>query len=271
MESEEGVTTTATRLSLLRVTGAVGVVVFGFFFALTFSTPEWVEKFAVEFIETRVNEKVNSGIDAYLPEPGEGIAARVAESLYRQNETALENLKQEFKQGVRETWASALAEVRDLSCECRQKWLDALEAGTLRHFRSMEALNKQLTDFIQSSYMEIAVDLKRDIRIFTATNAGMFLLLVLVSFLKPTAVRHLFTPALLLGVATLLCAYLYVFEQNWLLTIIYGSYLGLGYAVYLGIVFALLCDIALNRGRVTTRLVNGLVESLGGIVSLAPC
>ena len=50
-----------------------------------------------------------------------------------------------------------------------------------------------------------------------------FLLLSLVSFLKPRAIRHLFVPGVLLFVATLLCAWLYVFEQNWLLTIIHGE------------------------------------------------
>jgi hypothetical protein len=76
---------------------------------------------------------------------------------------------------------------------------------------------------------------------------------------------------LLLTVATIFCAYLYVFEQNWLLTIIHGDYLGLGYAAYLGVVFLFLCDIALNFGRVTTRLVNGLVGGIGGSFSLTPC
>jgi hypothetical protein len=62
-----------------------------------------------------------------------------------------------------------------------------------------------------------------------------------------------------------------VFEQYWLLTIIDGSYLGLAYAAYLVVVFLFLCDIALNRGRVTTRLVNGLVDAVGGTLSLVPC
>jgi hypothetical protein len=259
------------RLPALRVLGALGAVVFGLFFALTFSTPQWVERFAVEYIESRVSESIDSRIDAIRPGPGESAAARVAKGLYERNEAALESLKQHFKDGVREKWASALAEVRNFDCECRQKWLNALESGTQLHMRSLEALSQRLTDFIQASYMEVATDLKRDIRIFAATNAAMFLLLVLLSFLKPQAVRHLFAPGMLLGVATLLCAYLYVFEQNWLLTIIDGSYLGFAYAAYLVVVFLFLCDIALNRGRVTTRLVNGLVDAVGGTLSLVPC
>jgi hypothetical protein len=124
---------------------------------------------------------------------------------------------------------------------------------------------------IQASYMDVATDLKRDIRIFAAANAGAFFLLVLISFLKPQAVRHLFVPGLLLCAATLVCVYGYVFEQNWLLTLINGSYLGFAYATYLGVVFLLLCDVVLNRGRITTRLANGLVHGVGGTLSLIPC
>jgi hypothetical protein len=261
----------AVQLCSLRGAGVLGAALFGFFFALTFSTPQWVEQFAVEFIETRVDQKMNSAIEGLRPEGGSSMVSRVAGALYRQNEAALDDLKQQFRNGVRETWAAALAEVRDLSCECREKWLGILESGTLLHLQSLTAIEERLTDFIQASYMEVATDLKRDIRIFTATNAGVFILLVLISFLKPQAVRHLFVPGLLLLVATLLCAYGYVFEQNWLLTVINGSYLGSAYAVYLGAVFLFLCDIALNRGRVTTQLANGVVHSLGGVSSLLPC
>jgi hypothetical protein len=259
------------QLLVLRMAGIAGAAIFGFFFVLTFSTPQWVERYAVDYIETRVGEKVDRKIDALLAEPGEGIAARVAKGLYEQNRVELDRLKQQFKAGVRETWAEALAEVRDLDCECREKWLDFLEVGTMAHFQSMESLGQRLTDFIQSSYMKVATDLKRDLRIFAATNCAMFLLLVLVSFLKPQAVRHLFVPGLLLCAATLFCAYLYVFEQNWLLTIIEGSYLGFAFAAYLGVAFLFLCDIVLNRCRVTTWLVNGLAELVGGVAALVPC
>jgi hypothetical protein len=265
------VTRAAVQLWCLRGAGVIGAALFGFFFALTFSTPQWVEQFAVEFIETRVSEKVNSGIEGLRPEGGDSMLSRVVGSLYRQNEAALEDLKLQFKNGIRETWAAALAEVRDLDCECREKLLSFLESGTLLHLQSLTAVEERLTDFIQASYMDVATDLKRDIRIFTATNAGAFILLVLISFLKPQAVRHLFVPGLLLLVATLLCAYGYVFEQNWLLTVINGSYLGYAYAVYLGAIFLFLCDIALNRGRVTTQLANGVVHGLGGVFSLLPC
>jgi hypothetical protein len=272
VEGKEGVSPApCIQLAVLRVAGMAGAALFGLFFVLTFSTPQWIERFAIEYIETRVSESVDSRISSMRPEIGEGAAVRLAQGLHERNEAALENLKQTFKDGVREKWEAALAEVRDLDCECRKKWLDTLEAGTRHRLLTLEAANQRLTEFIQGSYMKVATELKRDIRIFTATNAVMFLLLVLVSFLKPQAVRHLFAPGLLLGLATLLCAYLYVFEQNWLLTVINGSYLGFAYAGYLGVVFLFLCDIALNHGRVTTRLVNGAADAVGSVFSLVPC
>lgn len=256
---------------IMRVIGVAGAAAFGFFFAITFATPQWVEHFAADFIESRVGEKVDAGIDGIRPERGDSAMSRLAESLYRQNQEQIDRLKQDLKGRAQERWALALAEVRDLSCECREKILQALTLGSVLELESREAANQRLTAFIQASYMEVATDLKRDIRIFTATNAGAFILLLLISFLKPQAVRHLLVPGLLLVVATLLCTYGYVFEQNWLLTVINGSYLGLAYAVYLGVAFLFLCDIAINRGRVTTRLANGVVGSLGGISSLLPC
>jgi hypothetical protein len=64
----------------LRAAGILGVALFAFFFALTFSTPQWVERFAVEFIEARVSERVDSGIDALRPLPTKGLADAVGSS-----------------------------------------------------------------------------------------------------------------------------------------------------------------------------------------------
>ena len=271
MEGQESLMPDASASWILRVVGMAGAAVFGFFFAITFSTPQWVERFAADFIESRVRETVDAGIDNIRPEPGDSAMSRLAESLYRQNQEQIDQLKQDLKGRAQQRWAAALAQVRNLSCECREIIMKALTLASVLEMKSLEAANQRLTEFIQASYMDVATKLKGDIRIFSATNAGAFLLLVFLSFLKPHAIRHLFAPGLLLTVATIFCAYMYVFEQNWLLTIIHGDYLGLGYAAYLGVVFLFLADIALNCGRVTTRLVNGLVNVVGGSSSLVPC
>lgn len=68
-----------------------------------------------------------------------------------------------------------------------------------------------------------------------------------------------------------ICSYFYVFEQNWLLTVIFNDYLGFTYLAYLAVVFGLLCDIILNRARITTRIVNTVLEAIGSAASAVPC
>jgi hypothetical protein len=280
VEGEEGLmaerTAPSTRIAsiqqwVLRVLGVAGVAVFGIFFALTFSTPQWVERFAADFIESRVAERVDNGIDRLQAKPGGSAVSRVAEQLYRQNEERMEQIKLELKESALLRWAAALEQVRELTCECRGKIVERLTLGSVLELKSLEAANQRLVDFIQASYMDVATELKSEIRIFAATNAGVFLLMLLLSFLKPQSMRHLFLPGLLLTIATVFCAWMYVFEQNWLLTIIHGDYLGLAYATYLGLSFLFLCDIGLNHGRVTTQLVNGVADVVGSSFSLVPC
>lgn len=51
---------------------------------------------------------------------------------------------------------------------------------------------------MKTKYMEIATELKRDIRIFTGSSTIVLLFLLIVSFLKPKAITHLFLPGVLL-------------------------------------------------------------------------
>lgn len=255
----------------LRSVGVVGAANFLTFFAFTYVTPGWVETFAADFIESEAQERIDTSIDAIrLPEP-ESALGRLAQSMYESNEAQIEQLKLSVKNKIHEQWATALATVRNLDCECREKWEDWFESGFNTNIALLQAANEQISTFIHSTYMDVATELKRDIRIFTASNAAVFILLVLVSFTKPEAIIHLFLPGLLLVVSTLICSYFYIFEQNWLLTIIHSSYLGFAYLAWLGVVFLFLCDIVFNRARITTEILNVIFNMIGSAVSVGPC
>jgi hypothetical protein len=257
---------------VLRITGFIGLASFTFFFALTFRTPQWVEDFAADFIQDEVVEQIGRRIDAVQPPGGEGLMASVASEIYRHNEEAIRSLRSELEGRVHQYLAQALIEVRDPSCTCRQMVRAWLEAGASTRLSQLLNDNDRIKSFIHTNYMQVVNELKREIRIFTATNAAAFLLLLLVSFARPAAARHLLFPGVLLLIATLFCAYLYVFSQNWLLTMIHGDYLGWAYAAYLGVVFLFLCDIAFNRARVTTGIGNAISGALGGVLSaFTPC
>jgi hypothetical protein len=254
-----------------RLIGLAGAAAFATFFMLTFSVPAWVETFGASFIEGEVNERIDSSIDALEPPAGEGALSRVANALYQQNQQEIARLKAALKANAHERMADALAQIRDLDCVCRDKVAQFLADQFQLDIVLLQAANDRITDFIQATYMEIAAELKRDIRVFTGVNTTVFLLLLFVSFLKPRAAAHLFLPGVLLFVSTAVCSYFYVFEQNWLLTIIYSDYLGFGYLAYLAIVFLFLCDIFFNKGRVTTNIVNAFLDMIGSAANVSLC
>ncbi|QMU61675.1 MAG: hypothetical protein GKR92_08185 [Gammaproteobacteria bacterium] len=161
--------------------------------------------------------------------------------------------------------------MRDLDCECRKKYAALIKDNFQIRLVSLQAANEKLGDYMKTKYMAVVTELKRDIRIFTGSNMLIFFLLLVASLLKPKAMTHLFLPGVLLVTSTLICSYFYIFEQNWLFTIIYSDYLGYGYLAYVGVLFLFLCDIVFNRGRVTTEIINALLNAIGSAASLLPC
>jgi hypothetical protein len=251
--------------------GLTGAAMFILLFSLTLYAPEWVETFGAEFIEREASKQVDETIASLQPPSGAGALSRMATALYKKNQEEIERHRESLRQRAHERLADAIAEIRNLDCECRSKWAQWLKEGTTYRIQLLRQANESLTEFIHATYAQIVADLKRDIRFFAVTNSIMFVLLLLVVFFKPQASLQLVVPGLLLAVATALCSYFYIFEQNWLLTIIYNDYLGYTYLVYLGTIFALLCDIVLNRARVSTEIVNAIFNAVGSAVSAVPC
>lgn len=257
---------------VLRILSLVGLGLFLFFFALTWHRPQWVEDFAAEYLQGEVLAYSDARIDALQPPQGDGALAKLAGELYRRNEAEIQDLKGGLKARVREHLVAALTEVRDPHCPCRLMLADLIQAGAESRLTRLALDNEQLVAFIQTSYLRRVQALKQEIRVFTGINAACFLFLLVLSFAKPAASRHLLFPGVLMLIATVFCAWLYVTSQDWLLAIVHGNYVGWAYAGWLGLVFLFLCDIALNRGRVTTRIANGAIQGLGSAASsFTPC
>jgi hypothetical protein len=194
--------------------------------------------------------------------------ARAATQLYGYSkEERLARYKEKLKQAARAQLHDYIDQARKLGTGERRNLEERVHRDAQLTIADLILERSRLAAIIQSGYFAALSDLKRDMRIFTATNTFAFLLLVLVSFLRPDDVLELFVPGMLLLVSTLVCAYLYVFGQNWLLTIINGDYMGFAYGSWLAIVFLFLCDIGLNRARVTTTIIDGTAAVIGSAVS----
>jgi hypothetical protein len=243
------------KVSILRAIGVLGMLLFGALFAFTYSTPTWVEEYAVQFIETEVRERVDGKIDGLELPKGDGALARTAAELFDRARGQVEQRREQLKARIHESFEKALAQVRRSDCECRVR-AQLVEAGAGLEAMLVDATTRRLDSFIQSTYMEVANGLKRDLRIFTASNFAVFLLLLVASFTRRDLADWLFVPGLLLGASAIFCTYCYVFDQNWLLTLVYRQYTGYAYLFGIWFVFLFLLDVALNRARVTINLLH---------------
>lgn len=255
---------------LLRALGAAGTLLFASLFAFTFERPLWVERAARDFISAQVEKQVGSHV-ARVVGDDTGRLARAADTIRRRNAARMDELHGWLQGKLHEKIAAALVDVRDPDCVCRERVASLLRAGLLQTLSALEASNAQLTDFIQGRYLRVVAELKRDLRIFTATNAAACLLLLFLSFARPRTIDHLVIPGTLLAVSVFVCSYCYVFEQNWFFTIIYVDYAGFAYLGLLTCVFVMLLDIFLNRGRIVVRLANGMLAAVGSAATLSTC
>ncbi|UTW47221.1 hypothetical protein [Bacterioplanoides sp. SCSIO 12839] len=258
----------------LRTLGAAGIMIFLPLFLFTFTDPYLVERAGQSFISWKLKEGVNEKIDSFnLPEPTklESLFGTKVKELRSQTEKELEKVKRRLKADAPGILAEQISRLRNLDCDCRNKWEKSIRSSMESKLLSLEVAKSALINFSHIKYMEIVHKLTRDVRIFLGTNAAVFLLLLLASFVQPRAMKHLFLPSFLLLTSTVICSYFYIFEQNWLYTIIYNDYTGIAYIGYLSIVFAILCDILFNRARVTTEVINGCLQAIGHAANLTPC
>ncbi len=258
----------------LRVFGFLGMILFIPIFLLSFAEPQLIENSGKAFVEWKLEKSTNAKIDSLkLPKESkfEKLLGNKAKELRNKTEEKIQNLKLQLKDDAPSLIAAQLAKLRNLDCECRRSWEKKARDSIKFELASLETAKLKLVDFTQAKYMEIVEKLTLDVRIFVGANGAVFLFLMLASFLKPTAIKHLFLPSVLMLVSTVLCSYFYIFEQNWFYTIIYNNYTGFTYIGYLTFVFAVLCDIVFNKAKVTTEIINSFLQTIGHAASLVPC
>ncbi len=156
-------------------------------------------------------------------------------------------------------------------CERKKSLTQSIAAGYMERIANIQVAQARLGEIIKNKYMNIVNSLRTDLRIFLGANAVMFMILLLVSFQKPKAIAHLFLPGIFLLVATIAASAIYLFGQDWFYTILYNDYMGFGYLAYLSTIFGFLMDVAFNKARVTTEIINAVLNAVGSALSVVPC
>jgi hypothetical protein len=157
--------------------------------------------------------------------------------------------------------------------DCRTK--ETIEADLLKAYDHIPSrLNRGfeiLRGMVEEKYHAVFNELKRDIEIFLGANLIVLGIALILAIVRGRASRHLAPLSAVMTFATALTTYWYIFGQNWVLTIIYSDYLGWSYLIWLGVVFLLLVDIAINRARVISKILSAIADSMGSGIAWVPC
>ena len=252
----------------LRISGLLGILLFGFLFSFTYGVPDAIEKSAKNFIKSQIEKEIKEKYQQ--SEKAQSIKEK-AILLANKYGVEEEQLNQYLKEKLPEKIASVIASMCGYDCEKEKELAVSITKGYLNKIANLKIAQQNLGDIIKSKYLEIVRNLKIDVRIFMGSNFAMFAILLLVSFLKPNAIAHLFLPGVFLFTSTIISSCIYIFGQDWFYTIIYNDYMGFGYFVYILVIFGFLMDITFNKARVTTEIINAILNAIGSALSVAPC
>lgn len=251
----------------LRAIFLFGILLFGVLFSITFASPEAIERSAKGFVKYQIEKEIREKQLEFNHSAVANKALALAERLGVESDKIQESLDNNLPEKI----ASVIASMCGYDCERKKAIAQSITSNYLDRIKNIKVAQNTLGELIKGKYIEVIENLRLDLRIFLGTNFVMFLILLLVSFLKPKAMAHLFLPGLLLLLATVISSSIYIFGQDWFYTILYNDYMGFGYLAYIAVIFGVLVDIVFNEAKITTEIINGIANAIGSAFSVLPC
>lgn len=232
--------------------GSVGALVFATLLVLSLAKPHHIEQMLKAVISQQVSRQVGAAVNAFDARFVATQADQWGGRLGAQVQAIRERLKRDMPARVN----AEIERLQDPACECRQ----VLQAQLNRIALQLD----KLPQFIGQRYADTVRHLLGELRLFSGINAASFALVALGGFmgfrgrLAPPVARSVCVAAGLLLLALGAALWGYLFNQNWLETLLFNRWVGWGYALWLGLVFAWLCDLVLNRARLTLRALSSV-------------
>ncbi len=259
-------TPAALRNAILAISAA-GTLLFALIYALSYLNPILIERAAREVIRIEVERRAGEKIDALSNSRIVGMA----EKMLRKTDAEIEQTRKVLRNEVPARTATVVLAMLDPNCPCRKQLAGKIEQVENDRLTSLTALRAKLSRHIESVYATVTAGLMRELRIFSASNTVAFALLGLITLLRKRDARQLVLPAAVLLSAVCITGSVYLFSQNWLHTIIYSDYVGLGYAAYLAAVALSLADIAFNKGNVNKIIIHAMLALAGAAAAAIGC
>jgi hypothetical protein len=119
----------------------------------------------------------------------------------------------------------------------------------------------------ETRLLDVEAKFVREFRVFTGTNAIISFILVGAALHKRRNRVLLVPAATVLLLASAITGYAYLFNQTWLMAMLYGDYVGYVYIAYVAFVLFLLVDFLRYRGRITAEVLDGIFGNLTNVFS----
>ena len=245
---------------------SIGVAIFAALLLYVTLAPQDFDRrtrdFAIAQVEGKVQKKLESAARSETADRLTSLAGRYSKRL----EERINELRGALDRGLDVFIADVLAAACELDCERRDKAREAVHKVFNDAIARYGFALDRLQGIIVGEYREVMGELRADLTIFSASNLLAFVFALILAIVRERAAPHLLPVSIALTGATLLATAWYALGQDWVLTILTSSYWGWGYATLLAAVALVMIDIAVNRARVTTELLNGLSR-----LDLSPC
>ena len=251
----------------LIVFGALILVVFGAVFLLAEIDGPVISSTAKAVIRMQIEAQAERKID----ELGAGFLVSEAQDMLSKDESKIAVLKADLANRLKQEADRYISELENPECACRKPVETGIKTVITGVIHSLEGQTAALQSYLQSRYLDLEAQLLREVKIFSGTTALAGLLVLVAAMFRPRGTIHLLPASIALSLSTVICAAVYVFNQNWLHSVVFGDYAGLAYPVYMGSCFAWILDVLANRGRVTTLVLNGIGGAVGGFGTVLPC
>jgi len=237
----------------LMIFSVIGLLLFGAGFLASFADRAVIEDTAKTFVRAKVAEEARTRFPLLENEAFTTQTDALRDRFAGQSE----KLQLALDAKVDEIIARAIASDNTPEAEEKRSGLRDLARGLLESNIELRTdYQQRLTAFAKGKYNETLNGLIRDIRIFTGTTAAAFLFILSALFFQYRARRHIVLPALLLFASAGYSVYAYIFTQNWFYTILTNNFMGWAYLVWMSVIFGLLVDICMNKGRIIGTILD---------------
>ncbi|UXM94941.1 hypothetical protein N5853_12755 [Bartonella sp. HY329] len=244
-----------------------GSLVFLIVFLASFTMPFLIESWGKGLIVAEVQSRVETSVKRAFDSKVNNYVARRTNL----NEARIAAIDKLLKTTLPTKVQEISARMRDPSCTCRAIFNRLKTKSLITERFNLQNINEKLTNVIEVKYAEVTSGLIKEARIFSSANLLVFLALGLITWWRPKANIHLVLPIIILLGSALLVGYFYLFQQDWMHSIIFNDFVGFAYYAYLSIAIFWLIDIVLWHGFITRLIIELITSVFNHAVSVLLC